>query len=150
MNASSVYNKNHPAYVQDSGTFISNVNIPEHDKKSQSDRRYHQNAIQSSAVKIGTLIIEPDGYRVTKGDKDIGLTATEFEILLYLARSIGEVVSREQLYEAVWGEDSIGCDSTIMVHIRHLREKLESNPASPEYIITVRGSGYRLVDPYRK
>ena len=67
-----------------------------------------------------------------------------------MSGNIGRVVGRERLYEAVWGEDSFGCDNTVMVHIRHLREKLERDPSSPEYIITVKGLGYKLVDPYEK
>ena len=51
------------------------------------------------------------------------MTAREFEILNYMAENIGRVISRERLYETIWGEDSFGCDNTIMVHIRHLRER---------------------------
>ena len=80
----------------------------------------------------------------------IELTAREFEILKYLAENKGRVISRERLYEAIWGEDSFGCDNTIMVHIRHLREKLEDNPTTPQYIITMKGLGYKLVNPYEK
>lgn len=68
----------------------------------------------------------------------------------YLAENKGRVISRERLYEMIWGEDSFGCDNTVMVHIRHLREKLEDNPAEPKYIITMKGLGYKLVDPYEK
>lgn len=99
-------------------------------------------------VKIGELEIDPAGCRVKKGDSPVCLTAREFEILSYLAQYKGQVISRERLYEAIWGEDSFGCDNTVMVHIRHLREKLEENPAAPEYLITMKGLGYKLVDPY--
>ena len=85
-----------------------------------------------------------------KGSASIELTAREFEILQYLAENKGRVISRERLYEMIWGEDSFGCDNTVMVHIRHLREKLEDNPAEPKYIITMKGLGYKLVDPYEK
>ena len=78
------------------------------------------------------------------------LTAKEFEILRHLAKNKGRVISRERLYEAIWNEDSFGCDNTVMVHIRHLREKLESDPTSPKYIITMKGLGYKLVDPYEE
>lgn len=111
---------------------------------------YNQSSIQNNTMKIGSLIIDPDGCRVTKDDKEIELTAREFEILLYLTENKGRVISRERLYEAVWGEDSFGCDNTIMVHIRHLREKLENDPALPKYIITVKGLGYKLVNPHEK
>ena len=82
-----------------------------------------------------------------KREKEIELTAREFALLQYLAQNTGRVISRERLYEAVWGEDSFGCDNTIMVHIRHLREKLEDNPTAPQYIITMKGLGYKLVAP---
>ena len=83
-----------------------------------------------------------------KSGKEIGLTAREFELLAYMAQNMGRVISREQLYEAVWGEDSFGCGNTIMVHIRHLREKIERDPTSPRYLVTKKGLGYKLVNPY--
>lgn len=85
-----------------------------------------------------------------KDGKEMELTAREFEILRYMAQNIGRVISRERLYETVWGEDSFGCDNTVIVHIRHLREKIESDPASPEYLITMKGLGYKLVNPYER
>ena len=111
---------------------------------------YNQNAVQDESIKIGALTIEPNGCRASKDGQDMELTAKEFEILHYLAQNLGRVVSREHLYEAIWGEDSFGCDNTIMVHIRHLREKLEDNPTSPRYIITMKGLGYKLVNPNEK
>ena len=95
-------------------------------------------------------MIDIEGCRVMKGDMPIELTAREFEILRYLAENKGRVISRERLYETIWGEDSFGCDNTMMVHIRHLREKLEDNPAAPQYIITMKGLGYKLVNPHEK
>lgn len=111
---------------------------------------YKQSPTQSFSIKIGKLMIDTDCCRIKKKDKEIELTAREFEILKYLAENPGRVISRERLYETVWGEDSFGCDNTMMVHIRHLREKIEENPASPNYIITVKGLGYKLVNPYEE
>lgn len=111
---------------------------------------YKQSPVQAQLLKIGAITIDPDGCRIMKDNREIELTAREFEILHYLAQNTGRVISRERLYETVWGEDSFGCDNTIMVHIRHLREKLESDPAAPEYIITMKGLGYKLVNPYEK
>lgn len=108
---------------------------------------YKQTAVQDESIKIGTLTIDPNGCRASKNGRDMELTAKEFEILRYLAQNLGRVVSRERLYEAIWGEDSFGCDNTVMVHIRHLREKLEDDPTSPQYIITMKGLGYKLVAP---
>ena len=112
--------------------------------------QYRQRPPKAQPLTVGALNIDPEGCRVTKDGKKIELTAREYEILQYMAQNIGRVISRERLYETVWGEDSFGCDNTIMVHIRHLREKIESNPASPEYLITMKGLGYKLVNPYEK
>lgn len=111
---------------------------------------YKDTPKQEQIIKIGDLVIEPDGCRAIKGGKELELTAREFGILLYLAENKGRTISRERLYETVWGEESFGCDNTIMVHIRHLREKLEDDPAVPEYLTTVKGLGYKLVNPYEK
>lgn len=111
---------------------------------------YRQTPTQEFSIKVGELMIDTDGCRVMKNGKEIGLTAREFEILQYLAQNQGRVISRERLYEAIWDEDSFGCDNTIMVHVRHLREKIEDHPAAPKYIITMKGLGYKLVNPYEK
>ena len=111
---------------------------------------YKQRPPKAQSLTVGALTIDPEGCRVMKDGKEIELTAREFEILQYMAQNMGRVISRERLYETVWGEDSFGCDNTIMVHIRHLREKIESNPTSPEYLITLKGLGYKLVNPYEK
>lgn len=111
---------------------------------------YRQCPPKAQPLTVGALSIDPEGCRVTKDGKEIELTAREFEILQYMAQNTGRVISRERLYETVWGEDSFGCDNTIMVHIRHLREKIENNPTSPEYLITMKGLGYKLVNPYEK
>lgn len=111
---------------------------------------YKQHIAKAQVLKVGALIIDMEGCRVVKDGKKVELTAREFEILQYMAQNIGRVISRERLYETVWGEDSFGCDNTIMVHIRHLREKIENNPKEPEYLITMKGLGYKLVNPYEK
>lgn len=121
--------------------------------KAQLRRTEYKQSSSSTndySIKIGELIIDPNGCRVMKGNKEIELTAREFEILQYLAENKGRVISRERLYETIWKEDSFGCDNTIMVHIRHLREKIEDNPSTPKYIITMKGLGYKLVNPYEK
>ena len=111
---------------------------------------YRQGSVSGKPVQIGVLTIDADGCRAVKGNREIDLTAKEFEILQYLAENKGRVISREGLYEAIWKEDGFGCDNTVMVHIRHLREKLEDDPAAPRYIITLKGLGYKLVDPDEK
>ncbi|PXX78936.1 response regulator transcription factor [Dielma fastidiosa] len=111
---------------------------------------YTEEASKPHWLQIGSLIIDGEGCRVTKNNQPVELTAREFEILYYLAQNKGRVISRERLYEAIWSEDSFGCDNTIMVHISHLREKIEDDPNDPQYILTMKGLGYKLVEPHEK
>lgn len=97
------------------------------------------------------MIIEADGIQIDtdcrqvyKAGKEVSLTAREYQLLEYMARNAGKIISKERLYEQVWGEYGIGVDNTMMVHIRHLREKLEDDPADPKLIITIKGLGYKL------
>ncbi len=92
----------------------------------------------------GDIVIDPAQRDVTARGAPVRLTYVEFEILLALARSPGRVFSRDMLLAAVWGDSAYRDPRTIDVHIRHLREKLEPDPAAPEHILTVRGVGYRF------
>lgn len=76
--------------------------------------------------------------------EEIVLTGKQFHIFTYLLRHLGQILTKEQIYEAVWNEPYLDGDKTLMVHIRHLREKLERDPANPEVIETIRGIGYRV------
>ncbi|MDU4694181.1 MAG: response regulator transcription factor [Paenibacillus sp.] len=76
--------------------------------------------------------------------EEIVLTGKQFHIFAYLLRHLGQILTKEQIYEAVWNEPYLDGDKTLMVHIRHLREKLEQDPANPEVIETIRGIGYRV------
>jgi DNA-binding response OmpR family regulator len=91
------------------------------------------------------LKIDTDGCRVFKNDIELEFTAREFGLLRYLAENPNKIISKERLYEQVWGEDSVGCGNTVMVHIRHIREKIEDDPTNPKLLQTVKGLGYRLV-----
>ena len=115
--------------------------------KAQLRRASYGNAASSDPIRIGKLVIDPDRCEVSVDGRMAELTAREYEMLKVLAENKGHVLSRERLYERVWGEESFGCDNTIMVHIRHLREKIEADPNDPKYIITLKGLGYKLVDP---
>lgn len=97
------------------------------------------------ALKIGNLTIDSDGCQAYKDEKLLELTAREFELLCYFAEHPNKIISKERLYEQVWGEDSLGCDNTVMVHIRHIREKVEDDPANPHLLLTVKGLGYKLI-----
>jgi DNA-binding response OmpR family regulator len=92
----------------------------------------------------GELKIDFARRMVTLREEEIKVTYVEFEILGALARSPGRVLSRETLLEHVWGDSEYRDPRTVDVHIRHLREKLESDPKDPEFLFTVRGVGYRF------
>ncbi|WP_054860861.1 response regulator YycF [Gracilibacillus sp. JCM 18860] len=99
-------------------------------------------------IEIGSLVIHPDAYTVTRdGGEYIELTHREFELLHYLARHIGQVMTREHLLETVWGYDYYGDVRTVDVTVRRLREKIEDNPSNPLWIVTRRGVGYYLRNP---
>jgi DNA-binding response OmpR family regulator len=97
-------------------------------------------------IDAGELQIDFEKRSVTVRDEPVRLTYVEFEILAALARAPGHVFSRTMLLERVWGDASYRDPRTIDVHIRHLREKLEDEPKTPELILTVRGVGYRFRD----
>jgi DNA-binding response OmpR family regulator len=92
------------------------------------------------------LRIDPAKRTVTRDGETIATTYVEFEILTALASSPGRVFTRDMLLARVWGDSAYRDPRTVDVHIRHLREKIESDPKEPEYIFTVRGVGYRFRD----
>jgi two-component system, OmpR family, response regulator VicR len=95
-------------------------------------------------IQIGNLQIDLLQHRVRLGEVDINLTTKEFALLSFLAANAGNVYSREQLLEQVWGYDYYGDVRTVDVHIRHLREKIERDPGNPELILTIWGTGYKI------
>jgi two-component system, OmpR family, response regulator len=94
----------------------------------------------------GDLHIDSSRRRIELRGDPVEVTYVEFEILSALARHPGRVFTRDMLLEGVWGDSSYRDPRTIDVHIRHLREKLERDPRNPEYLLTVRGVGYRFRD----
>ncbi|WP_102693450.1 response regulator YycF [Rummeliibacillus pycnus] len=102
---------------------------------------------ENNDIVIGSLVIQPDAYLVLKRDEAIELTHREFELLHYLAKHIGQVMTREHLLQTVWGYDYFGDVRTVDVTIRRLREKIEDNPSHPTWIVTRRGVGYYLRNP---
>jgi len=95
-------------------------------------------------VKRGALSIDIKKHRVAIDDRDIELTAKEFDLLLFFARHPGQVFRRSELLDKVWGYGHEGYNHTVNSHINRLRSKIEENPADPEQIITVWGVGYKL------
>jgi DNA-binding response OmpR family regulator len=93
----------------------------------------------------GDLVIDRSSGRVTRGERTIDLTPTEFRLLMFLAQHPGQVLSRDQLLESVWGYSADSIDEkTVNVHVRRLRTKIEPNPDEPTLLLTVPGLGYRL------
>jgi DNA-binding response OmpR family regulator len=95
-------------------------------------------------IAVGSLEIDPQGHAVRKGGEDISLSATEYRLLLELARRPGQVFTRELLLERVWNYEYLGDSRLVDVAVQRLRSKIEDDPAHPSLIRTVRGVGYRL------
>ncbi|MGX7059583.1 response regulator YycF [Vagococcus humatus] len=102
---------------------------------------------ENNEIEVGDLTIHPDAYMVSKRGSDIELTHREFELLHYLAKHLGQVMTREHLLQTVWGYDYFGDVRTVDVTVRRLREKIEDNPSHPTWLITRRGVGYYLRNP---
>ncbi|MCH5138664.1 response regulator transcription factor [Clostridiaceae bacterium UIB06] len=114
-------------------------------RQQQYDSIKESSDIRDENIKIGNITIDRMHSQVYRKDVEVKVTAKEYQLLLYLAENPNKIVNKERLCEVVWGEDYMGYDNTISVHIRHLREKLEENPSKPEIIVTVIGLGYKLL-----
>ena len=100
-----------------------------------------------SPVEFGAINLDPRSRSVTANGRGVSLTAKEFDLLYFLLRHPRQVFSRQQLLDQVWGYEFYGDESTVTVHVRRLREKLEANPSKPDYILTVWGVGYKFEVP---
>ena len=100
---------------------------------------------QAQPLTIGKVTINPSTRQVwVRQNQEITLTAKEFDLLWFLMNHPGQVFTRDQLLDNVWGFDFFGDASTVTVHVRRLREKIEQHPTKPEYILTVWGVGYKF------
>jgi two-component system response regulator RegX3 len=104
----------------------------------------------SNAVTIGPVVLEAGPVRmdverhiVTVAGQEVGLPLKEFDLLEYLLRNVGRVLTRGQLIDRVWGADYVGDTKTLDVHVKRLRSKIEQDPSSPRHLLTVRGLGYK-------
>jgi two-component system OmpR family response regulator len=95
-------------------------------------------------LKVGDLEIDSARHQAFLRGTALGLSPKEFDLLAFLAKNKGLVFSREQLLDKVWGYDYAGETRTVDVHIRWLRQKIETDPAKPKRLVTVRGTGYKL------
>jgi DNA-binding response OmpR family regulator len=100
--------------------------------------------ISSEAIEIKGLKINTESHQVTLDGEGIPLTSKEFDLLMHFARAPGRVFTRNQLLEAVWGTSYEGYEHNVNTHINRLRSKLEKDPTNPQYVLTVRGVGYRM------
>jgi DNA-binding response OmpR family regulator len=107
-------------------------------------RRAPSKQNQPHLIKAGDLLVDMLARRVTLNQQEINLSHKEFDLLVTLMRNRGAVLSRDLLLERVWGYGYDGQTKTVDVHVRWLREKIEQDPSDPQYIVTVRGVGYRF------
>ncbi|WP_407691385.1 response regulator transcription factor [Robertmurraya mangrovi] len=97
-------------------------------------------------IKVGHLKVDVEKNQIidTRTEEELILTGKQHYIFLHLIKHANQILTKEQIYESVWGEPYMEGDKTLMVHIRHLREKVELDPSSPKIIETIRGIGYRI------
>ncbi len=109
-------------------------------------RRYMQLGGSPSAdlLAVGGIELDDSAKRVSVDGEAVSLTPKEFEILKLLMSNVGKVFSPAEIYKSVWNDDPYGSENTVAVHIRHLREKIEIDPATPHYLKVIWGHGYKL------
>lgn len=106
--------------------------------------KYSATETTEKTIQIGDLTIDPINFTVEKNRKPLKLTLKEFEILKLFVKNQNRVFTKAQIYTLIWNEEYYGDDNVINVHMRRLREKIESDPSNPEYIKTLWGIGYKL------
>ena len=97
-----------------------------------------------AVLEAGPVRMDIERHVVTVRGVDVALTLKEFDLLEYLMRNKGRVLTRGQLIDRVWGSDYVGDTKTLDVHVKRLRSKIEADPANPAHLLTVRGLGYKL------
>jgi two-component system, OmpR family, response regulator MtrA len=118
--------------------------LPELVARARAALRRSTSEPEQPMLERGELAIDPGGFIVRLRGEEVGLTATEFRLLLELARRPGQVFTRELLLERVWNYEFLGDSRLVDVAVQRLRAKIEDDPGSPRYIVTVRGVGYRF------
>jgi two-component system, OmpR family, response regulator RegX3 len=109
-------------------------------------RRGDGDDTSGGALEVGPVRMDVDRHVVTVDGAVVQLPLKEFELLEYLLRNAGRVLTRGQLIDRVWGSDYVGDTKTLDVHVKRLRSKIEADPGAPRHLVTVRGLGYKL-DP---
>ncbi|KXG75378.1 response regulator transcription factor [Turicibacter bilis] len=100
---------------------------------------------KKEVIKFKDIEVDEKKAEVKKSGAVLNLTAKEYQLLLYLVKNPNIILSKNSLIENIWGSDYEGYDNTLMVHIRHLREKIEDDPSRPKYITTFKGLGYKFI-----
>ncbi|MHB9145887.1 MAG: response regulator [Symbiobacteriia bacterium] len=113
-------------------------------RRVRLDREAEASQGPAEVIRTGSVSIDLTRHEVRVAGRFVELTPTEFSLLAHLASHPGRVYSRGDLLKIIWGEDFFGDERTVDVHIRHMREKLEGDPAQPALLLTVRGVGYRF------
>ena len=99
---------------------------------------------EDGTLRNGTIVMDDEAKAVTVDGEPVSLTPIEYNILRLLMKNLGRVYSTAQIYEQVWNDPALGSENTVAVHIRHLREKIEIDPANPRYLKVVWGLGYKM------
>ncbi len=110
-------------------------------------RRYTQlgaKVLNEDSIQIGGIVLDDKAKSLTVDGENVKLTPTEYDILKLLMKNPNKVFSPKEIYTNIWSDSPIGIENTIAVHIRHIREKIEINPAEPRYIKVVWGQGYKI------
>ena len=110
-------------------------------------RRYMElggNGLQNRLIRIGGIRLDDNAKIVTVDGEPVALTPLEYDILRLLMKNAGKVYSPKEIYRLVWNENPMGAENAVAVHIRHIREKIEINPAEPRYLKVVWGKGYKI------
>lgn len=121
------------------GEFVARVN-----SHLKTYEKFGEKTKRDKKITVRGLTLDEDDRRVYVDGAEVPLKQKEFELLSFLMRNPNRVYSKEDLFERVWGYDALSDSSTVTVHIARIREKIEQNPAKPEYIMTVWGAGYRF------
>jgi two-component system response regulator RegX3 len=100
--------------------------------------------MSDAVLESGPVRMDVERHQVSVGGREMSLPLKEFDLLEYLLRNAGRVLTRAQLIDRVWGADYVGDTKTLDVHVKRLRAKVEPDPANPRYLLTVRGLGYKL------
>ncbi len=124
------------------GELVARVNA--HISKYERLKNKYCNETQMEIFTVRGLEIQKESRRVFVNGKEINMAQKEYELLLFMIQNPNRVFGREELFERIWGFDSLGDAATVTVHIARIREKIEPDPSNPQYIETVWGAGYRF------